>query len=107
MGVRTRDGAELHADVVVLAGGRSLPLARWLGEIGAAVPEERTEDCGLIYYCRYLRTLPIAEDAVGTPPLAPIIDLNYLAAAVLPGDNDTFYALLAPGSWDSAVARAS
>ena len=103
VGVRTRDGAEWRADAVVIAGGRTLPLATWLGAIGAAAPEEIVDDCGLIYYCRYFRTLATVDNPEARAPSLIVRDLRYLAAVAAPGDNGTFYVIAAPGSWDGEL----
>ena len=52
-GVRTADGAEVHADLVVDAMGRRTPSADWLAELGAREPLVDAEDCGFVYYTRY------------------------------------------------------
>jgi 2-polyprenyl-6-methoxyphenol hydroxylase-like FAD-dependent oxidoreductase len=52
-GVRTKDGP-VEADVVIVCGGRNVPVLRWFAEIGAAVPEE-AEGCGFACYTRYFR----------------------------------------------------
>jgi 2-polyprenyl-6-methoxyphenol hydroxylase-like FAD-dependent oxidoreductase len=54
-GVRTGDGRELSADLVIDASGRRSPLPRWLEAAGApAVPEE-ADDSGFVYYGRHFR----------------------------------------------------
>ena len=49
-GVRTSDGEELTADLVVDAMGRRSPLAGFLEALGARPPAEEAEDLGFIYY---------------------------------------------------------
>ena len=47
------EGQALGADLVVDAAGRRSPVPRWLAEAGFALPAERVEECGLVYYARY------------------------------------------------------
>ncbi len=61
-GVRTTDGVEIRADLVVDAMGRRSKLPDWLGAIGARRPLEEAEESGFVYYTRYFR------DASGTIP---------------------------------------
>jgi 2-polyprenyl-6-methoxyphenol hydroxylase-like FAD-dependent oxidoreductase len=56
VGVRTEDGEEVRADLVVDALGRRSPMARWLAEAGAASPEVEEEVSGFVYYGRHVRT---------------------------------------------------
>jgi 2-polyprenyl-6-methoxyphenol hydroxylase-like FAD-dependent oxidoreductase len=100
VGVRTRDGAELRADAVIVAGGRHLPLPAWLKAIGAATPEEVVEGCGGLYFGRNFRVLPTVEDPDGAPPPWMLQDLGYLGVILSPGDNGTFCLVLGPRSTD-------
>jgi 2-polyprenyl-6-methoxyphenol hydroxylase-like FAD-dependent oxidoreductase len=61
-GLRTEDGEVVGADLVVDAGGRRSPLARWLVEAGLPAPLVEEEECGLVYYGRHVRT-PDGENA--------------------------------------------
>jgi 2-polyprenyl-6-methoxyphenol hydroxylase-like FAD-dependent oxidoreductase len=84
-GVRTSDGAEMRADLVVDAMGRRSPLLEWLGALGAATPEVVSEDRGFVYYTRYF-TGPAVPPMLG-PPLVPLGTFSLLT---LPGDNATW-----------------
>src|SRR5262249_32951121 len=53
VGVRTADGEELRADLVVDAMGRRSRSPEWLTAIGARPPYEAQADCGFVYYTRY------------------------------------------------------
>ena len=55
-GVRTEDGSEITADVVIDASGRRSGLASWLVAAGARPPLEELEDSGFIYYGRHYRS---------------------------------------------------
>ena len=56
-GVRTEDGSEITADVVVDASGRRSALPSWLVALGARPPLEEAEDSGLVYYGRHYRSV--------------------------------------------------
>lgn len=55
-GVRTIDGEEISADLVIDATGRASKLPDWLTAIGARRPIEEAEDSGFIYYSRFFRS---------------------------------------------------
>jgi hypothetical protein len=57
-GVRTMEGEEISADLIVDAMGRSSKLPNWLEAIGARRPIEEAEDSGFIYYTRFFRLRP-------------------------------------------------
>ena len=54
VGVRTEDGEEVRAELVVDAGGRRSPLARWLQEAALPAPTLEEEDSGFVYYGRHV-----------------------------------------------------
>ena len=92
-GLRTNDGTEIHADVVVDALGRYRTPAAW--------PRAQTEpvDCGMIYYCRYFA---LAEGAsyAEAPLLNPRGDLGYMGFNTFRGDNRTFAVIVLVPSHD-------
>jgi 2-polyprenyl-6-methoxyphenol hydroxylase-like FAD-dependent oxidoreductase len=88
IGVRTTDGRELRADLVVDASGRRSALPKWLAGIGAGEVSEEVEDTGIIYYSRFYRLLPGNEAPPQDGPIGG--DLGYLKFAVFVGDNHTF-----------------
>lgn len=55
-GVRTMDGEEVSADLVIDATGRASKLPEWLEAIGARRPIEESEDSGFLYYSRFFRS---------------------------------------------------
>jgi 2-polyprenyl-6-methoxyphenol hydroxylase-like FAD-dependent oxidoreductase len=63
-GVRTEDGREIAADLVIDASGRRSPLPRWLEAAGAPAVTEEADDSGFVYYGRHFRSadgsLPVA-----------------------------------------------
>lgn len=54
VGLRTDDGEEVRADLIVDAGGRRSPLARWIVDAGLPAPLVEEEDSGLVYYGRHV-----------------------------------------------------
>jgi 2-polyprenyl-6-methoxyphenol hydroxylase-like FAD-dependent oxidoreductase len=84
-GVRTDDGAELRADLVVDAMGRRTPSGSWLTAVGGREPEVETEDNGFVYYSRFFAgpQLPVRR----APAVSPIGSFSLLT---LPGDGDTW-----------------
>src|SRR5207237_881022 len=88
VGVRTTDGRELRAGLVVDASGRRSALPKWLAAIGAGEVPEEVEDTGIIYYSRFYRLLPGNEPPPQDGPIGG--DLGYLKFAVFVGDNHTF-----------------
>src|SRR5256885_8406863 len=88
VGVRTTDGRELRADLVVDASGRRSALPKWLAGIGAEEVPEEVEDTGIIYYSRFYRLRPGNEPPPQDGPIGG--DLGYLKFAVFVGDNHTF-----------------
>jgi 2-polyprenyl-6-methoxyphenol hydroxylase-like FAD-dependent oxidoreductase len=55
VGVKTRQGDELVADVVVDAAGRRSPVPAMIAAAGGTAPAERVEDVGFVYNTRYYR----------------------------------------------------
>ncbi|MFE2865108.1 NAD(P)/FAD-dependent oxidoreductase [Embleya sp. NPDC059259] len=97
-GVRTVDGAEFRADLVVDATGRRTPSAHWLAGIGAAGPETESEDGGFAYYTRYFTgpRLPRRRSAPFTP-------YGTFALLTIPGDNDTWSITVVTGTGDAPL----
>ena len=84
VGVRTTDGEELHADLIVDATGRQSRCCDWLAALGARAPHEEAADCGFTYYTRYFAgTIPQRRG----PTLMPLGSISILT---LPGDNATW-----------------
>ncbi|MET7298021.1 FAD-dependent oxidoreductase [Embleya sp. NPDC005575] len=85
IGVRTTDGTEFHADLVIDATGRRTASARWLTDIGAPAPLVESQDGGFAYYTRYFTgpRQPVRRSAPYTP-------YDTFALLTIPGDNDTW-----------------
>lgn len=62
IGLRLENGEEVLGDLVVDAGGRRSPLARWLVEAGLPAPTLEEEDSGLVYYGCHVQ-LPEGREA--------------------------------------------
>ena len=87
-GLVLESGEAVRGDLIIDAGGRASPMADWLEEAGAVVPEEN-EDCAILYYTRFYKL----ESGRGDPPRgrhSPTGDLGYLKFGVFPADNGTF-----------------
>ncbi len=96
-GVRTSDGEELHADLVVDAMGRGSKLPAWLADAGAAPVHEEAADSGFIYYTRFFRgTLPEFRAPISTP-------IGSISILTLPGDGDTWSVTLYASTGDQAI----
>lgn len=97
-GVRTSDGEELHADLVVDAMGRRSRSAELLAALGAREPHVEAEDCGFVYYTRYF-TGPSRPTIIG-PPLAPIGTISLLTFL---SDNDTWSVTIYSATGDAPL----
>lgn len=91
-GVVLADGREMHADVVIDAGGRRSPVPKWLAQAGIDIPEQ-VEDCEITYLTRYFRAHPGSTLMQGGL-FGPRGDLGYAGYMVFYGDHDTFAVLL-------------
>jgi hypothetical protein len=88
--VRTDDGAELTADLVLDTSGRKSAAATWLAEAGLPVPEATSESCRITYYTRYYRRLsPRPGGPLNRGFGAGGLWDSYTAVLFL-GDNNTF-----------------
>ncbi len=87
VGVRTEDGEDITADVVIDASGRRSPLPRWIEAIGARPPVEEVEDSGFVYYGRHFRSADGSLPAMIGPLLGHYGSVSILS---LPADNGTW-----------------
>ena len=99
-GVRTANGEEVPADLVIDAMGRRSRLPDWLEAIGARRPIEEAEDSGFIYYSRYFRS---TADAVPTLRAAPLTHFHSFSLLTLPGDSATWSVTVFISSGDQAL----
>jgi 2-polyprenyl-6-methoxyphenol hydroxylase-like FAD-dependent oxidoreductase len=100
VGVRTRLGESIPADLVVDMSGRRSALPAWLRGIDARPPVEELEDSGFLYYGRYFRSadgsMPALRGPVG-------MDWGTITSLTLPADNGTWAVVLVTGSKDTAL----
>lgn len=99
VGVRSADGTEHRADLVVDAMGRTSPVARWLQELGAVVQVD-SQDQGFVYYTRYYRGHQPVRRAPGLTPLGSFSILT------IPGDGDTWSVTLFATAHDRLLKQA-
>jgi 2-polyprenyl-6-methoxyphenol hydroxylase-like FAD-dependent oxidoreductase len=95
--VRTENGLDLAADLVVDAGGRRSALPDWLRELGTPPPVVESQHCGFLYYTRnYRGQLP--------QQLGPIAAaLGSISMLTLPADNDSWSVTIALASVDTPL----
>jgi 2-polyprenyl-6-methoxyphenol hydroxylase-like FAD-dependent oxidoreductase len=99
-GVRTGQGEQISADLVVDMTGRRSRLPDWLAEIGARNPTEELDDSGYVYYGRHLRS------ADGSTPVlrgAPRMMWGTITTITAPGDNGTWAVVVGASSRDKAL----
>lgn len=99
VGVRTTDGAELRAPLVVDASGRHSRAVDWLTAIGARRPVEEQADSGFVYYTRYFR-------GVEPQRTAPVLSsLGTISLLTLPGDNGTWSVTIFTATGDQPLKQ--
>lgn len=96
-GVRYRSGGEeraMYAHLVIDASGRRSLAPSWLEEIGSRPHQETTKPSGIVYYTRFYRLRPGAQEPLQTKhPTAG--DFDWIKYAVFPADGDVFSITLA------------
>jgi 2-polyprenyl-6-methoxyphenol hydroxylase-like FAD-dependent oxidoreductase len=100
VGVRTRIGESIPADLVVDMSGRRSALPAWLRGVDARPPVEELEDSGFLYYGRYFRSADGALPAMRGP-----VHMTWgtIDSLTLPADNGTWAIVLVTGSKDTAL----
>jgi 2-polyprenyl-6-methoxyphenol hydroxylase-like FAD-dependent oxidoreductase len=98
-GVRTVDGEEIRADLVVDASGRQSRGPEWLTAIGARPPHQEQADCGFAYYTRFFSG---QEPGRRGPALTPIGTMSILT---LPGDNGTWSVTIVTAAGDQPLKQ--
>jgi len=101
-GVRTDDGEDLCADLVIDAMGRRSQLTRWLMQLGIGPVIEEAEESGFVYYTRFFRAR-----GAGMPPFraAIVTDIGTFSVLTLPADNGTWSVTLFTSAGDQALKR--
>jgi 2-polyprenyl-6-methoxyphenol hydroxylase-like FAD-dependent oxidoreductase len=101
-GVRTADGGEVSADLIIDAMGRGSKLPSWLEAIGARRPIEEAETLGFVYYTRYFRsttaTVPLCQAALHTY-------FQSFSLLTLPGDAGTWSVTVVVTSNDQPLKK--
>ena len=101
-GVRTMEGEELSADLIVDAMGRRSKVLNWLEAIGARRPIEEAEDSGFIYYTRFFRS----KTGLVPPYLAQALTyFHSFSLLTLPGDAGTWSVTVYISSGDQALKK--
>jgi 2-polyprenyl-6-methoxyphenol hydroxylase-like FAD-dependent oxidoreductase len=98
-GVRTADGDDHHADLVVDASGRQSRGPDWLEAAGARRPIEEGADSGFAYYTRYFR---------GTQPQrrgGSLMPIGSISILTLLGDNGTWSVTVFGSTGDQPVKQ--
>ncbi len=97
VGVGTRHDGSIAAGTVIIAGGRLLPLQRWLQAIGGPAADEVSEGCGFVCFTRFFRTrLRPGEDHRVSTELTVETDAGYMKYEICGADRSTFCIELAP-----------
>ncbi|MEP7047241.1 MAG: FAD-dependent oxidoreductase [Ilumatobacteraceae bacterium] len=99
-GVRTEDGQDVNADLVIDSGGRRSSMAGWLRDAGSQGPQEMLEDSGFVYYGRHFRS---ADGSI--PPAFGGLLQHYgsMSVLTLPADNGTWGVGIVASSKDSVM----
>jgi 2-polyprenyl-6-methoxyphenol hydroxylase-like FAD-dependent oxidoreductase len=99
-GVRTAEGEELRADLVVDAMGRRSPAPQWLAAAGAPPVHDEAEDLGFIYYTRFFRGEQLPQ--IRGPMLMPV---GSFSVVTLPADKATWSITVFIASGDRPLKR--
>jgi 2-polyprenyl-6-methoxyphenol hydroxylase-like FAD-dependent oxidoreductase len=100
VGVRTESGEELHADLVIDAGGRRSPLPAYLESLHARPIVEERDDCGFVYYGRHFRS---SDGSVPVAMTALLSHYGTVSVLTLPGDNGTWGVGIVTSARDTAM----
>jgi 2-polyprenyl-6-methoxyphenol hydroxylase-like FAD-dependent oxidoreductase len=101
VGVRTKDQGSIEANTVVIAGGRLVPIQRWLQSIEAQPAAEVSEGCGFLCFTRFFRIqLRPQEDHRVSTQLVVEGDLGYMKYEIFGADQSTFCVELMPPASD-------
>ena len=103
IGVRTHDGAEIIADLVVDASGRGSRIGSWLKDLGLSEPTDESDPCGILYHSRYFRRDPAFEYPTRQSLFGPRGDLGYMSFATFPGEDESWCLALGVPPWDDEV----
>lgn len=82
-------GAELTADLVVDASGRTTKFPRWFSKLGVDIHTE-DHDAEIVYYTRHYKFKPGVAEPPRTGKDRAGGDLGYIKFGIFPGDNGHF-----------------
>jgi 2-polyprenyl-6-methoxyphenol hydroxylase-like FAD-dependent oxidoreductase len=99
-GVRTRDGDEVGADLVIDAMGRRSKFVDWVGAIGARAPYEEAFDAGFVYYSRHYRS---PDGAIPEVRGRLMNMLSTISVLTLPADNGTWVVVIVGSAGDKPL----
>lgn len=99
-GVRTAEGDQIRADLVIDCSGRRSALPDWLQSLGARPPTEQVDDSGFTYLGRHFRSRDGQLPAALGGPLQAYGSISVLT---LPADNGTWSVTLVVRSGDRAL----
>jgi 2-polyprenyl-6-methoxyphenol hydroxylase-like FAD-dependent oxidoreductase len=102
-GVRTRTGVVLESDLVIDASGRRSRVRSMLHDAGVHMPDERTGECGMVYYARYFERFPRSREIEGKWLFGPRIELPYGMVMVHLADARTFSVTFTVPAWDAEL----
>jgi flavin-dependent dehydrogenase len=98
--VRTQDGVELNADLVIDAMGRRSKLMEWVTGIGGRAPYEEASDMGFAYYTRHFRSrddsLPEMRGPIG-------VMIGSIRVMTVPADNNAWTVAIAAMAGDQPL----
>lgn len=99
-GVRTENGEEITADLVIDSGGRRSSVPGWLRDAGSPGPREVIDDCGFVYYGRHFRS----ADGSVPPNIGGLLQpYGSISVLTLPADNGTWGVGVITSSKDAAM----
>jgi 2-polyprenyl-6-methoxyphenol hydroxylase-like FAD-dependent oxidoreductase len=100
VGVKTKSGDRIFADVVVDVAGRRSPVANLIEALGGRRPAERVEDVGFVYNTRYYQGPSLPE--VRADLLAAVGSISVLT---MPGDRGFWSVTLYHSPADKAMRK--
>ena len=99
-GVRTTDGAEIPADLVIDAMGRRSKLTEWVTSVGGRAPYEEASDAGFAYYTRHFRSHDGSLPQFRGPLSAAV---GTILCLTVPADNGTWTVAIAAMAGDKPL----
>jgi 2-polyprenyl-6-methoxyphenol hydroxylase-like FAD-dependent oxidoreductase len=100
VGVRTKAGESIPADLVVDMSGRRSALPDWLQGIGAQRPAEELEDSGFMYYGCHFRS---ADGSLPTMLGPAVMHWGTITSLTMAADNGSWAVGIVTGSNDKAL----